>query len=90
MPRKPRRPISPTKAALAALDLAIYDLTLAMRWRMVRENAPPGSRVFLHATDECRKASQRAYDRFMRVRKALGYNPEDDEPPPKRHWDAGA
>lgn len=76
--------------ALKAMDAAIYDMTRAIRWKVVAENAPPGSRMDLRAWDEQRKASQRAFDGFMLVRRVLGYDPDEDEPPPKRHWDAGA
>lgn len=75
---------------LKALDMAIYDMTQAIRWKVIAQNAPPGSRMDLRAWDEQTRASQRAYDGFMLVRRALGYDPDEDEPQPKRHWDAGA
>lgn len=88
----PSRPLKPPKAsvALKALDRGLYEIVAAIRWRIVAENTPPGSRIRLRASDESNKASQRAFDGFEIVRRALGYDPDDDEPPPKRHWDAGA
>lgn len=86
LPNAPPRSLKPLKA----LDRAIYMAALAMRWRVVAENAPTGSRINLKAWDECTQASQRAFNNFEIVRIALGYDPDADEPQPRRHWDAGA
>jgi hypothetical protein len=83
---EPRRSLKP----LGALDRAIYQASLAVRWRIVAENAPPGSTTSRRAHDEWQKASERAFNNFMIVRKALGYDPEADEPEPARHWDKSA
>ena len=85
-----KRPRGTAKLALRALDKAIYDLTLAIRWKVVAENSPRGSRMDLRAWDEQAKAHRRAFDGFAKVRLALGDDPDADEPQPKRHWDAGA
>lgn len=75
---------------LKALDRAIYDMGLSLRWKIVAENSPPGSKMDLKAWDEARKANQRAFDGFNLVRRALGVDLDADEPEPQRHWDAGA
>lgn len=85
-PKPPKRSLKP----LGALERAIWKLTEAMRWRIIAENAPPGSHIGRRAHDEWQKASLAADLNFQIVRKALGYDPEADEPEPKRHWDAGA
>lgn len=78
------------KRVLDALDRAIWKMSEATRWRIICENSPPGSQINRRAHDEWQKASQFAFDGFNLVRLALGYDPNADEPPPKRHWDAGA
>jgi hypothetical protein len=75
---------------LKALDRAIFEMGMALKWKVVAQNAPPGSKIDLKAWDEAQRCNQRSFDAFMLVRRALGYDPDEDEPQPKRHWDAGA
>jgi hypothetical protein len=76
--------------ALKALERGIYALQGYHSWKQIAFNAPPGSAIATRAADETLKLAQQAHGFFTVVRAALGYDPEADEPAPKRHWDANA
>ena len=76
--------------ALKALD-QLADLTaLQVRWRLVALNAPIASRIYRMAQAEVQKAAKAQWEAYCVVARALGRDPEADEPPPKQHWDKGA
>ena len=85
-----RRRATARARALKALDVGIAELQRYHSWKQIQFNAPPGTKMDLKARDEAQKAAQRSFNAFVLVRIALGYDPEADEPEPKRHWDAGA
>jgi hypothetical protein len=76
--------------ALKALDKAIGAMQQYHSWKQIAFNAPPGSATAARAADETMKLARQAQGYLDVVRKALGADPDADEPPPVRHWDAGA
>jgi hypothetical protein len=68
---------------------AQFDL---MRWRLIRANLPKAS-----APNLIKRADAEIADTLKKldgyrgvVWRAMGYDPEAEEEPPKTHWDKGA
>jgi hypothetical protein len=76
--------------ALKALQEGIYALQQYHSWKQIGFNAPPGSKLDIEAHTKTQKFAMSSLNYFNVVREALGVDLDADEPPPKRHWDAGA
>jgi hypothetical protein len=76
--------------ALKALNWLLIDQREGFRWRQVAEWCPANSYARKSAMARAKQYEQRMSERLTEVMRAIGYDPEEEGPPPTTHWDKGA